>query len=253
MDPHDLYRMNDCLLALLARCTCFRYETWLQTWIWARLTSVQSQLSVEKAIARRAVAMIPVMVARDSVTAEHGISATLSLMSSSSLLPLRPSSVSFTSHSPRNLRAYLLPFTWASAHVPEKAELPREACYRAVFLQMRRRGGELDRENGLWRTRRHAGRRRGVAREFGGSSEPRDLVDATSTSFRMRAPPRCTSHHRSSGNGNDTNGPTRLEGKPEPRASRENKEREPDPRWGPTRSLGQVYYLCFTCSGAQRA
>lgn len=38
-----------------------------------------------------------------------------------------------------------------------------------------------------------------------------------------------------------------------PRDRRESKEREPDPRWGRTRSLGQVYYLCFTRSGAQRA
>lgn len=40
--------------------------------------------------------------------------------------------------------------------------------------------------------------------------------------------------------------------KSQPRAGRESKEREPDPRWGPTRSLGQVYYLCFIRSGAQR-
>lgn len=41
--------------------------------------------------------------------------------------------------------------------------------------------------------------------------------------------------------------PIHFEGKP----ARESKEREPDPRWGWTRSLEQVYYLCFTRSGAQ--
>ena len=70
----------------------------------------------------------------------------------------------------------------------------------------------------------------------------------------MRTSSRCTSHHHSSHNGNDTNGltPDSPRRKASRRAGRESKEREPDFRWGWTRSLGQVYYLCFTCSGAQR-
>lgn len=45
----------------------------IHTFTLARLTSMYNQLSVENAIAIRAVAIIAAIVAKDNVTAEHGI------------------------------------------------------------------------------------------------------------------------------------------------------------------------------------
>lgn len=108
----------------------------LRTWIWARLTSVQSQLSVEKAIAKRAVAMIPVMVARDNVTAEQGILiqfASLFLfffLRNISLAFSSLSFVSFTSHSTAMRCYYQLYGTTASIRVTSEIKMLRNVLRR---------------------------------------------------------------------------------------------------------------------------
>lgn len=158
--------------------------------------------------------------------------------------------------SPRTHRDYVVvsatDCTWASARTRKK---------RRQRTVKRRAGPHF---GGFWRTRARdsfdpAGTPKDEKGVGGGKSEKKGAsvrnIHVLHRSFRMRAPlSRCTSHHHFNRNGNDTNGstPDSPRRKASRRAGRESKEREPDSRWGWTRSLGQVYYLCFTCSGAQR-
>lgn len=172
---------------------------------------------------------------------------TLLFEPSSSRVSSSASSVSFTSHSPRDLRGYYRlrghPRTQgrkSRCHAKryrtaldgdEESWTPRARVKILENATRRSRGNSPRLEGGDYK---------GVDR----SDELRDLgIMRRNTSFRMRAPPRCTSHHHSSRNGNDTNGSTRLEGKPA-----ESRPREQGERTGPqvgTDSVASGRYI--TC------
>lgn len=123
---------------------------------------------------------------------------------------------------------WLLPFTWAFAHRERRVAtrsvtarlLDREESWTASALKILENATRAD-------LARNSPRLEG--RDYERVGRPvcrlRDLRGICDESFRIRAPPRCTSHHHSSRNGNDTNGSIRLEGKPAESRPREQGER----------------------------